>query len=303
MALADVVVEHGAGDFAFLNHFLHFVQRVNAHEVDVLANGAASVNDRLISAQRHRVVVAEDNVNIVAELRQRGRRQFLTLGLIPVAALLVQLVGLQASVFKRLDGELGAVLRVNVLRVAHDHHIIDNAVAVEVAVVLGLGNDFALEGAGLTSIGANVANLVRELHVFLARLTVDEHNRDAGGVGLLNDGRGGRALHEVQNHNVNIVGDEAVNLVGLLGLIVLAVHHGDVLSRDAAVFGQITNQLSAIQGHEVVGKLINRNADLRSRLLSSRHAANHNDEQSHHQSKNLFHGKHLFLLFQRESSR
>ena len=221
--------------------------------------------------------------------------------LVPVTALLEELIDGQASVGQRLDGELGAVLRVNVLRIAHDHDIVDRAVAVEVALVLGGQNDVALHGAGLTGVSANVAEVAVEFHILSGRLTVDEHDRDAGGVSLLDDGGSRGRLDEVDDHDVDVVSDERVDLVGLLGLVVLAVHDGDVLGRDAAIFNEIALQLGAVRSHESIGELIDGDADLRG--VSHSHAAGRDDDEGHQDSENLLHRNTLsYSLFQRIAS-
>ena len=94
---------------------------------------------------------------------------------------------------------------------------------------------------------------------------------------------------EGDDQHVHGVRDERVDLVGLLSLVVLAVHDGDVLSRNAAVLGQVAGQLGAVQGHEVVGELIDRHADLR-RVFGGRDAAQRHDQQGHHKRDELFHG-------------
>ena len=54
------------------------------------------------------------------------------------------------------------------------------------------------------------------------------------------------------------LGDEGVDLVGLLDLVALAVNDGDFVAH----IGQILFQLGAVQGHEVVVILIDGDADV-----------------------------------------
>ena len=119
LGLAHIVVQNGAGHAAGGNSLHSLFQSVNTHQIDVLANLAAGSLDGLQGAHSHSVVVAEDHVNFVVELAQNVGSILLALGLIPVSALLVQLVDLQAGILQSLDGVLGAVLSIHVLGVAH----------------------------------------------------------------------------------------------------------------------------------------------------------------------------------------
>ena len=112
VGLAVGVVQDGAGHGALVDHLNAFVESVNTHKIDILAHGAARRGDRGGGAQSHGVVVAEDNLDLVAELGQVIGADLLALRLGPVADLVVEALYLNARVLERLDGELGAVLRV-----------------------------------------------------------------------------------------------------------------------------------------------------------------------------------------------
>lgn len=69
-SLAHVVVQNGTGHLAVNNVLDSLFQCVNTDQVDVLANGTASLLDGLQSAQSHCVVVAEHNFDLLAVLCQ-----------------------------------------------------------------------------------------------------------------------------------------------------------------------------------------------------------------------------------------
>ena len=113
---------------------------------------------------------------------------------------------------------------------------------------------------GLTRIGANVGNLTRPFfHVFLGGLTVDEYGGNARGFYQVDHSSGGSGLHQVYDEHIHAFGDERVDLVGLLGLVILAVHHSHV---GIVGFLQVLFKLRAVQGHEVIIELVDANADL-----------------------------------------
>ena len=109
-----MVVQNRAGHRALVDHLNALGQSVNADQVDVLADRAARSGDRREGAQRHAVVVAEHDLDLVAELGQVVRADLLALRLGPVADLVVEALDLNARVLQSLHGELGAVLRVDV---------------------------------------------------------------------------------------------------------------------------------------------------------------------------------------------
>ena len=89
-SLAHVVVQNGTGHLAVNNVLDSLFQCVNTDQVDVLANGTASLLDGLQSAQSHCVVVAEHNFDLLAVLCQSVCNVLLCGGLIPVVQVLVQ---------------------------------------------------------------------------------------------------------------------------------------------------------------------------------------------------------------------
>ena len=133
-SLTNVVVQNGTGHVAIDNVLHSLYQSINADQIDVLANGAASLLDGLQSAQCHCVVVAEDDFDLVAVLRQSVCNVLLSGGLIPVVQVLVQALNFLAGIGQSLDGVLGAVLSVDVLGVALAHDVGDLAVAVDIAL-------------------------------------------------------------------------------------------------------------------------------------------------------------------------
>src|SRR5699024_10239549 len=127
LSLGEVIVEYGTGLLA-IDYVLNSLgQSVNAYQVDILVNGAASCLDCLQSAKSHRVVVAEYNFDLIAKLSQSVLSDLLSLRLIPVTALNQKLFNFHTRVGKSLNRELGSVLSVNILRVALDHDIRNNA--------------------------------------------------------------------------------------------------------------------------------------------------------------------------------
>ena len=156
--LTDMVVQDSTGHGAVLDHFLALFQSVNAEQVDVFANRTACSGDCSSCAERHAVVVAEDHVDLVAMSGQSVCSNLLTLVSCPVADLVVEALNSDACIFQSLDGELGTILCVDVLGVAFDHNVGDNAVAVCVALVRQSRDDFALIRTGLTSVSTDVAD-------------------------------------------------------------------------------------------------------------------------------------------------
>src|SRR5699024_8481478 len=256
--LAHVVVQDGAGHVAVQNSLDSVGQGVNAHQVDVGADGAAGLLDGLQSAQSHGVVVAEHDLDLVAVLCQGVGHVLLGQGLVPVVQVLVQAVDGLAGILQGLDGVLGAVLGVDVLGVALAHDVSNGAVAVDVALGVGLQDQLALVGAGLAGVGAHVAALVGiAVQNGLVGLTVDEDDGDVGGRDGVHDGLGRGGLDRVDDEHVHTLLQEGVDLLGLGGLVVLAVHDGDAVAQLAEVLLQV----GAVQGHEVVGELIDADTD------------------------------------------
>ena len=276
-----MVVQNGTGHGALLNHLLAFRQSVNAQQVDVLTDLTASGFDSGGSAQSHAVVVAEDDLNVIAVLCQSSGHDFLALGLIPVTNVLNQLLDLHAGVGQSLDGVLSTVLRIGVLGVANDHDVGNNAVAIDVALVVQSQNDLALVGAGLTGVSAHVADSgvvddagVGLIAVVAQRLTVDQNQRNAGSHDLVDDDFGRGGLNQVADDDIHALGDEGVNLVGLLAHVVLTVDHGDIVLHSVGLQGlEVSLDLLAVQGHEVIVVLVDGNTnivglDIRARLSS-----------------------------------
>ena len=269
MGLTHGVVQDSAGHGALVDHLNALVKGVNADEVDVLADSAASRGDGGGGTQCHGVVVAEDHFNGIAELGKVVGADLLALRLSPVADLVVEALDFDTGILESLDGELGAVLRVDVLGVALDHDVADLAVAVDVAVVRELCNDLALVGAGLTGVSADVADsgvvqnaLVGLVALVAEGLAVDEDAGDAGVHDLGDRGIGRGGLHEVQNDSIHTLGDEVIDLVVLLGHVVLAVDDGHIVLDLIAVEAlEVVEQLVAVEGHKVVVELVNCDAD------------------------------------------
>ena len=114
VGLADSVVQNGTGHGALVDHLNALLESVNTDEVDVLADGAAGSLDSGGGAESHGVVVAEDDLDLIAELGKVVGADLLPLRLGPVADLVVEALNLNAGVGQSLDGVFGAVLRVDV---------------------------------------------------------------------------------------------------------------------------------------------------------------------------------------------
>ena len=109
-SLALSIVQNSAGHVAVGNFVLGSVQSVNTDEVDVLVDGTAGSLNSLQSADSHVIVVAEDNLDLVAELGEVVLADLLTLVTVPVTALQVELLDLNAGIGQSLDGVLGTCL-------------------------------------------------------------------------------------------------------------------------------------------------------------------------------------------------
>ena len=166
-------------------------------------------------------------------------------------------------------------------------------------MVRQLGNDLALVGAGLTGVSADIADggvvqdaLVGLVALVAERLTVDEDAGDAGVNDLVDGGVRGGGLDEVQDDGVHALGDEVVDLVVLLGHVVLAVDDGhvilDVVGLEAL---EVVEHLVAVEGHEVVIKLIDGNTDLVGLgcCVGGSRAQRKNHDQREEQCERFFH--------------
>ena len=122
----------------------------------------------------------------------------------PVVQVLVQALNFLAGIGQSLDGELGAVLSIDVLGVALAHNVGDLAVTVDIALSLGIQDQLALISTGLTCVSTNVAALalVGIQHALLG-LTVNEHDGGAGGRNGVNDGLSGSGLDRVDDQHVH----------------------------------------------------------------------------------------------------
>lgn len=145
-----------------------------------------------------------------------------------------------AGVGQSLDGVLGAVLSINVLGVALAHNVGDLAVAVDVALSLGLEDQLALISTGLTCVSANVAALVCVgVQNALVGLTVDEDDGSLRGLDGINDGLSGSGLDGVDDQDVHALLQEGVDLLGLGVLVVLAIDDGDGVAHVLQVLFQV----------------------------------------------------------------
>ena len=265
-----MVVQDGTGHGAVLDHLLALLQSVNAQQVDVLAHNAAVLLDSSSCAQSHAVIVAEDDFDVGAVLCQSCVNDLVALSLVPVTNVLNQALDSDASVGQSLDGVLGTVLCIGVLGVTNDHDVLNDAVAVQVALVVQSQDHLALVGAGLTSVSADVANLlvvddalVGLIAVLAQGLTVDQDQGDVSSDDLVDDDFGRRGLNQVADDDVHLLSDEGVDLVGLLSHVVLAVDHGDFVLNSVGLQGlEVVFNLLTVQGHEVVVVLVDSNADL-----------------------------------------
>ena len=165
-------------------------------------------------------------------------------------------------------------------------------------MIVQSGNNLALEGAGLTGVSTDVANagviqdalvgFVQGVAVGIVgqRLTVDEDQGDTGFHHHVDNGIGGGGLDQVQDDDIHALGDEVLHLVGLLGHVVLAVGHGDVILHGVGFQGlEVGFDLVAVQGHKVVVEGVDGAADLIGLdLFGGGHAGqahNHDDCQNH----------------------
>ena len=127
-----------------------------------------------------------------------------------------------------------------------------NAVAVDVALGLGVEDQLTLHGAALASVAANVNQLVVSSHLLSGGLTVDQNGGDVSILHSCDDGVSSGGHNGVHDQSVHTLSDEGVDLLGLLSLVVVAVHAGNGV---ALVF-QDLGQGITIGGHESVVKLV-----------------------------------------------
>src|SRR5699024_10153135 len=145
------------------------------HRADVDGEAAVGLLEVLLGAQGDVVVVAVHDLDLLAVLGQGVGHVLLGQGLVPVVQVLVQAVDGLAGILQGHDGVRGALLGVDVLGVALAHDVSNGAVAVDVALGVGLQDQLALVGAGLAGVGAHVAALVGiAVQNGLVGLTVDE---------------------------------------------------------------------------------------------------------------------------------
>ena len=155
-------------------------------------------------------------------------------------------------------------------------------------MIFEFGNDFTLESTGLAGIGTDVADIgvvenagIGFIAVVAQRFAVDEDAGDLGSNDLVDDGIGGGGLDQVQNDDIHTLGDEVVDLVGLFSHVVLTIDDGDIIFvfAGSAEFIEVSLQLIAVKGHEVVIELINRDTDFVV-FRGSRQCAGQNEDQS-----------------------
>ena len=140
-----------------------------------------------------------------------------------------------------------------------DNDTLSAVVAVDVALSLGLEDQLALISTGLTCVSADVAALVCVgVQNALVGLTVDEDDGSLRGLDGINDGLSGSGLDGVDDQNVHTLLQEGVDLLGLGVLVVLAIDDGDGVAHVL----QVLFQVGAVQGHEVISKLIDADADV-----------------------------------------
>ena len=125
-----MIVEYGTGHGSVDNVLQSLRQSVNTYQEDILAYLAACCVDCLQSAKCHSVIVAEYNLDLLAMLAKCIGYKLLCLYLIPVTNLIIKLFYFPACIYKSLYGELGTLLRINVLGVALDHDVLYLAIAV-----------------------------------------------------------------------------------------------------------------------------------------------------------------------------
>ena len=192
----------------------------------------------------------------------------------------MQLLGLDAAIVQSLDDVGGAGFRIRVARLTLEQHELDDAILVQIPLGVRfpvLGDQLALDDAGLLGVGAHVVGLVIAGQVGRARFLVVEDHGDLVRTGFLNHDRGRRRVNQVDGQGLHALGQQHVDLVVLLGLVVLGVVHQQFHTRGGRRF--FLDGL-AHHGHEVVVVLVDGDPDTGIGLgLGSRH-------QSHQQGGN-----------------
>ena len=170
-----------------------------------------------------------------------------------------------------------------------------------------LADHLALHDTGLREVGADEGALLVALEqlggfrVIGGNSTVEEHGRNVLFLDGVHQGFGGAdraGLNEVDDHGVRAGDQSGIDIVGLGLLIRVGILVND---RQALRFHRGV-QSGTHAGEIHVAKRIPRHIGF---TFSRRDTAEHGKTQraSQHLGNKLFHGKHLFFLFQRESSR
>ena len=167
----------------------------------------------------------------------------------------------KSGILKSFYRELGTILSIYVLRITLNHDVINFTVLVQIdSIKSKISNDLALESTGLTSIATYIGNI----HVLICpslllsciRLTVDVYQRNVCCNYFISNGSCGRRVNRVDNHNINTLSDEVIDLSGLGSLVISTIYDFNVLSFESLAL-QIALQLGTEQGHEVISELIN----------------------------------------------
>ena len=82
--LRNVIVEYSTGLLASLNVVTSLLKSINTYKVNIRTNGLACCLDCLQSAESHRIVVTENNLDVLAVLCKRVCNERLCLRLIPL---------------------------------------------------------------------------------------------------------------------------------------------------------------------------------------------------------------------------
>ena len=169
-----------------------------------------------------------------------------------------------------------------------------------------LADHLALHDARLGEVGADEGALLIALEqlgslgVVGGNRTVEEHGRDVLFLDGVHQGFGGAdsaGLNQVHDHSVRAGNQSGVDIVGL-GLLVRV----GILVNDRQALGFHRRIQRGTHAGEIhVAERVPGHIGF---TLSSRDAAQHGQAQraGEHLGNKLFHGKHLFFLFQRDSS-
>ena len=261
VGLREVIVEYSTGQVASDNSLKSLRQSVNTYQVDIFAYSTSCGLDCLQSTHSHCIVVTEHNFYIITILSKSISNDLLCLILLPVTNLICQAVNFKSSILKSFYRELGTILSIYVLRITLNHDVINFTVLVQIdSIKSKISNDLALESTGLTSIATYIGNI----HVLICpslllsciRLTVDVYQRNVCCNYFISNGCCGRRVNRVDNHNINTLSDEVIDLSGLGSLVISTIYDFNVLSFESLAL-QIALQLGTEQGHEVIRELIN----------------------------------------------